>query len=84
MDLGLLTEGGHQRSWTQLHPDQVIAIKGMVVSAKDVQPSSLRLDAGPMSVRVFVERTHFLSSKSELSKWLANKRHRDRAQRSAD
>lgn len=60
VDLGLLTEGGHQRSWTQLHPDQVIAIKGMVVSAKDVQPSSLRLDAGPMSVRVFVERTHFL------------------------
>ena len=60
VDLDLLTEGGHQSSWAQLHPDQVIAVKGVVTSAKDVQPSSLRLEAGSMSVRVFVERTHFL------------------------
>lgn len=60
VDLGLLADGGQQRTWAQLHPDQVIIIKGVVTSARDIQPSSLRLETGSMSVRVFVDRTHFL------------------------
>ena len=29
--------------WTQSHPDQGVAVRGIVDSAKDVQPSSVRL-----------------------------------------
>jgi hypothetical protein len=47
-------------SWTQSYPDQGIAVRGMVDSAKDVQPSSVRLAVGAISVRVFVERDRFL------------------------
>lgn len=49
-----------QISWNQLHPDQAIAVRGAVVSAKDVQLSSLRLEGEDTSVRVYVERDHFL------------------------
>jgi len=46
--------------WPDVHPDQVVAIRGAVASAKDVQPSSLRLNVGTTPVRVFVDRDHFL------------------------
>ena len=49
-----------RKSWSELHPDQVIAIRGKVTSAKDVQPSSLRVDVGSAVVRVYVERDHLL------------------------
>ena len=54
-------DAGHQESsWEQFHPDQAVVIRGVVASAKDVQPSSLQLDASATTVRVYVERDHFL------------------------
>lgn len=60
IDLHQPDDSNRQTSWTQLHPDQVVAIRGTVASGKDVQPSSIRLEVGAASVRVFVERDHFL------------------------
>lgn len=54
-------DGGHRESlWEQFHPDQAVVIRGTVASAKDVQPSNLQLKAGAKTVRVYVERDHFL------------------------
>jgi hypothetical protein len=60
IDLHLPEGGSRQTSWEKLHPDQVIAIRGVVNSTKDVQPSSLRLKVGTTLVRAYVERDHFL------------------------
>lgn len=60
IDLHLLGRKYWQTSWSRLHPDQVVAAKGVVSSAKDIQPSSLRLEVGATMVRVFVERDRFL------------------------
>lgn len=54
-------EGQSRRTaWPRLHPDQVIAVRGIVISPKDIQPSSLRLQAEATFVRAYVERDHFL------------------------
>jgi hypothetical protein len=60
IDLHQPDDANRQTSWTQLHPDQVVAIRGTVSAAKDIQPSSVRLAVDETSVRVFVERDHFL------------------------
>jgi hypothetical protein len=60
IDLHLPDDISRRTSWAKLHPDQVIAIRGAVTSAKDIQPSSLRLEVATTSVRVYVERSHFL------------------------
>ena len=60
IELRLTDQGLPRGSWEELHPEQPIAITGRVASAKDVQPSSLRLQVGTTSVRVYVERDHFL------------------------
>lgn len=60
IDLHRPDDNPRRTSWEKLHPDQVIAIRGSVASAKDVQPSSLRLTVGTSSVRVCVERDRFL------------------------
>ena len=60
IDLHQLENASRRTSWNQLHPDQAVAIRGAVTSTKDVQPSSLRLEAGIVSVRVFIQRDHFL------------------------
>ena len=60
IDLHLPADRSRRASWEEVHPDQVIAIRGAVAAAKDVQPSSLRLDIGATSVRVYVQRDHFL------------------------
>jgi hypothetical protein len=60
IDLHQPDVGNRKITWTQLHPDQGVAVRGIVDSAKDVQPSSVRLAVGAISVRVFVERDHFL------------------------
>ena len=60
IDLHMLADGSRRVTWEQVHPDQVIAIRGAVAAAKDVQPSSLRLGIGATSVRVYVQRDRFL------------------------
>lgn len=60
IDLHQPSNGPRRRSWAELHPDQAIAIKGTVTSGKDIQPSSLRVDAGSAIVRVYVARDRFL------------------------
>jgi hypothetical protein len=55
------TDNGLPRaSWNELHPEQAVAITGKVTSTRDVQPSSLRLQVDTTTVRVYVERDHFL------------------------
>jgi hypothetical protein len=60
IDLHQPSEDPRRTSWTKLHPDQAIAIRGEVTSAKDIQPSSLRVEVGSTTVRVYVERDHLL------------------------
>jgi len=60
VDLHHPSTSTRERSWTELHPDQAIAVRGTVTSGKDIQPSSLRVGIGPVIVRVYVERDHFL------------------------
>jgi hypothetical protein len=60
IDLHQREDNSRRTLWAHVHPDQAIAIRGAITSAKDVQPSSLRLEVGGTLVRVFVERDHFL------------------------
>lgn len=60
IDLHQPSEVSRRTSWVKLHPDQAIAIKGEVTSAKDIQPSSLRVEVESTTIRVYVERDHLL------------------------
>jgi hypothetical protein len=60
VDLHYPTGSSRRVHWSSVHPDQVIAVKGSVTSAKDIQPSSLRLEVEGKTVRAFVDRDHFL------------------------
>ena len=60
IDLHQPDDALRRTSWTRLHPNEVIAIRGAVTSAKDVQLSSLRLEVEATSIRVYVERDHLL------------------------
>jgi hypothetical protein len=60
IDLHQSNTVSRRMSWMDVHPDQAVAIRGTIISAKDVQPSSLRLEVDGTSVRAFVKRDHFL------------------------
>jgi hypothetical protein len=64
-------EGSSRRvSWADVHPDQAIAVRGTAVSARDVQPASIRLKVDAACVRVFVNRDHYLHlNQSYLTSW---------------
>jgi hypothetical protein len=56
--------------WSDVHPDQAIAVRGTVASVKDIQPSSMRLKAETITVRAFVNKDHFLHlNQSYLTAW---------------